>query len=135
MPKISVIKKAKASRLSAQLVSPFRTALGQHDILENVLFMIELNDGTKGFGEAGVAPHITGETFDQTLRSLSRAGEELVGQDASNFLRISSEFGEKLCANPCALAALETALLDALTRQWKIPLWKFFRRLVLSCGC
>ncbi len=122
----SIVKKATVYPLHARLVAPFRTALGQHDSLENVLLVIELTDGTRGFGEAAVASHITGETVRQTTQNLEHAALELIGRDAADYLQISGELGEKLKGNSCALAALETALVDCLTRQWKIPLWKFF---------
>jgi L-alanine-DL-glutamate epimerase-like enolase superfamily enzyme len=122
----TVLKKIEIRRLRARLTQPFRIALGQHDELDNVLLTLELADGTPGYGEAAVATHITGETVDGTLAVLKRTAGELTGRDVSDYLRISAEYGEKLKDFPCALAALETALLDALTRQWKMPLWKFF---------
>ncbi len=126
MIKANHIIKTTISELKAPLIQPFRTALGQHDSLENILFTLQLSDGTKGFGEAAIATHITGETIEGTIKNLKTVGENLVGRDASNYLQILGEGHERLSNNKAALAAIETALLDALTRQWKIPLWKFF---------
>jgi L-alanine-DL-glutamate epimerase-like enolase superfamily enzyme len=126
MSEHSLISKISVSPLKAALVQPFRTALGDHDSLENVLFTLELKDGTQGFGEAAVATHITGETVEQTTRNLKLVGRSLTGRDASDYLKISAQLHERLLLNKCALAAIETALIDALTRQKKIPLWKFF---------
>ncbi len=126
MKKGEQVKGFAVSVLSAPLVQPFRTALGQHDSLENILFTLELGDGKKGFGEAAIATHITGETLAETYKNLKSVGQSLVGQDASNYLRISAKLHERLPKNKSAIAAVETALLDALTRQWQIPLWKFF---------
>ena len=64
------IKNCLIKPLQAKLISPFRTALGQHDSLENLAFYVELSDGTKGFGEAAVASHITGETLQATHANL-----------------------------------------------------------------
>ncbi len=122
----SIIKNSSISILKAPLIQPFRTALGDHNDLENVLFGIELSDGTKGFGEAAIATHITGETVERTFDNLKTVGTALPGHDAADYLKISSELHEGLPTNKAALAAVEMALLDALTRQWKIPLWKFF---------
>ncbi|MDD5216721.1 MAG: dipeptide epimerase [Candidatus Omnitrophica bacterium] len=122
----SIIQSAKVKRLQAKLTIPFRIALGQHDSLDNVLFEITLADGTRGYGEAAVATHITGETVEGTIHNLEKAAECFIGRDGADYLRISGEFGERLAGNPCALAALEMALLDALTCQWKMPLWRFF---------
>ena len=120
------ITKTSVSLLNAPLIQPFRTALGQHNSLENILFTLEFEDGTKGFGEAAVASHITGETIEKSVENLKAVGQDLIGQDAGDYLKISSVLHERLAENKCALAAVETALMDALTRQWKIPLWKFF---------
>lgn len=121
-----IIKDTFVSLLKARLIHPFRTALGRHDSLENVLFTLELADGTKGFGEAGVAAHITGETVKETLRNLKAIGKELIGRNVSDYLKIFRELHKKLSKNKSAMAAVEMALMDAFTRQRKIPLWKFF---------
>ena len=122
----SYVTKISVSFLKAPLIQPFRTALGSHESLENVLFALTLSDGTKGLGEAAIATHITGETIQETVGNLNAVGESLVGQDPSDYLRISAELHERLPANQSAVAAVESALMDALTRQWNIPLWKFF---------
>ena len=126
MKKDLIIRKTSAFVIKAPLIYPFRTALGQHDHLENVIFCLTLNDGTKGYGEAAIASHITGETVKETLRHLESTARLLVGKEVSGYLKISSELNERLPHNRSAVAAIEAALLDALCRQWKIPLWKFF---------
>ncbi len=126
MLKAAHITKTAIVELRAPLIVPFRTALGQHDLLENILFTLELNDGTKGYGEAAIATHITKETIEETTKNLKKNGESLIGADAANYLQISAQLHEKLPQNKSAVAAIEIALMDALTRQWKIPLWKFF---------
>ena len=120
------ITKTSVPLLNAPLIQPFRTALGQHDSLENILFVLELEDGTKGFGEAAVAAHITGETIEKSVENLKAVGQDLIRQDAGDYLKISSALHERLAENKCVLAAVEMALMDALTKKWKIPLWKFF---------
>jgi L-alanine-DL-glutamate epimerase-like enolase superfamily enzyme len=53
-------------------------------------------------------------------------GQDLAGESIDNYLDISAHLHERLFDNKSALAAIEMAMMDALTRQWKIPLWKFF---------
>lgn len=120
------IRKTSVFTLKAPLIYPFRTALGQHDHLENIILSLELSDGTKGYGEAAIAPHITGEDVKTTYNNLRAAGDALAGKDASEYLRLSSDLNDRLPRNKSAIAAIEMALMDALTRRWKIPLWKFF---------
>ena len=57
----------------------FRTALGSHDTLDNLLFILTLADGTKGYEEAAVATHITSETLGATRRNL-QSGRTLAGR-------------------------------------------------------
>lgn len=111
--------------LQAPLIQPFRTALGEHDTLDNFLFVVHLNK-IRGYGEAAVASHITGEELAQTGRHLKTAGNWLCGRDIRHYLSISAQLHERYPNNPSVIAAVETALMDALTRIWGIPLWKFF---------
>lgn len=122
----SIVKNVSVTELSAPLIQPFRTALGEHDTLENVLFSLELEDGTKGFGEAAIATHITGETVLETIENLKSFGSRLIGEDIADYLRLSWMLNEQFAKNKAAVAAVEMSVLDALTRQWKIPLWKLF---------
>ena len=124
--KRSIIKKISISPLRASLIQPFRVATGQHDYLENILLTLELSDGTKGFGEAAVATHMTGETIPETKRNLRLVGQSLLGQDSGGYFKISEELHERLPKNKAAIAAIEMSLMDALTKQWEIPLWRFF---------
>lgn len=128
MSRSSIILKTQTTVIRASLHQPFRTALGTHDVLENIGFILTLADGTKGFGEAAVATHITGETLQGTLKNLKETGRRLEGRDIRDYLeaRPPSELKERLKDNKAALAAVETALVDAWSRQRKIPLWKFF---------
>ncbi len=120
------LKNVSVALLRRPLIQPFRTALGEHKILENVLLRLTFSDGTRGSGEAAIATHITGETAGQTIRNLKKLGGSFLGRDLSDHWKVSAELHERLPDNKAALAAFETALVDALTRQWKIPLWKFF---------
>ena len=121
-----VIQKASAKIWRAKLTRPFSTAKGQHDLLENILFSLELSNGICGFGEAAVATHITGETVQETLRHLKDAARSVTGRALSEFSAVAEIFKGKFAKNKCALAALEMALLDAVTREKKMPFWKAF---------
>src|SRR3989338_4072148 len=102
---MNCIKNISIQTFKAQLNQPFRTALGTHDHLENVLFGIELEDKTKGWGEAAVATHITGETLKQTQDNLDRIKREFIGERVDQYLRISNRLHQSIPSNPCAIAA------------------------------
>ena len=126
MNKDSLIIKTSVKIFSAALNQPFRIAVGQHDKLENILFTIELNGGTKGFGEAAVATHITGETIPETLKNLKAIALWLKGKPIDDYLDISAQWHERLPNNQSAVAAVEMAIMDALTKYLKIPLWQMW---------
>lgn len=120
------IENCRVSALKAKLIQPFRTALGQHDTLDNLLFTVTLRNGAAGYGEAAVASHITGETVAQTKNNLQRVSGMLSRYNAADYLKISAMLHEQLADNKAALAAVEMAVFDALTRSLKIPLWKLY---------
>lgn len=122
------IKQAQVSLLRAPLLQPFRIATGQHDTLDNVLLTITLADGTKGYGEAAVASHITGETIPQTVRNLKTMANYLKGQDIGNYLTLCGYTHALLTDNRAAVAAVEMALFDAMTRYLRMPLWRVWGR-------
>ncbi|MFH0976315.1 MAG: dipeptide epimerase [Spirochaetota bacterium] len=120
------IKHYEVLPLKARLSQPFRTALGQHDTLDNLLFKIKLSNGVTGYGEAAVATHITGETLAQTEKNLEICGQSLLGQSVTEYLTISAALDRQLPDNKAALAAVEMALFDALARTFRIPLWRLY---------
>lgn len=126
MNKSSLITKTAVTLLQAPLYQPFRVATGQHDQLENILFSLELKDGTKGHGEAAVATHITGETIEQTLKNLRVIAQWLKGLAVEEYLNISQQLHERMSHNQSAVAAAEMAIFDALTRYLHIPLWRLW---------
>lgn len=121
-----IIKNAGAFILKSELIQPFCTSLGEHKILENALFFVELEGGERGWGEAAVATHITGETVPRTLANLKAAAEGLIGRDIFDYSGLCAEYASRFSNNKCALAALETAVLDSLTKTWGMPFYKFF---------
>ena len=126
MKNIHSIKKLTATPLYARLNQPFTIATGAHTALENVLAEIELADGTKGYGEATPAAHITGETQKDTLANINALTPELRGRSVCDYLEISRLLAGELAHNRCAATAVEAAMFDALGKQLNIPMWKFF---------
>jgi L-Ala-D/L-Glu epimerase len=121
-----IITSTDIKPLRAPLLQPFRTSLGVHEALENILFSVTLNNGIQGYGEAAIAPHITGETVKATFRNLEKARVLCEGRKVEYFEQISEHLHQVFPKNAAAIAAVETALLDAFTRDKKIPLWRYF---------
>ncbi|SEU30740.1 dipeptide epimerase [Stigmatella erecta] len=112
--------------LDLPLTEPFAIATGAQHVAHNVLVRLTLADGTTGLGEAAPFPAVSGETQGGTLAALASVRELLLGQDARAWRPLSAQLTEALPQAPAARCALETALLDALARHHRVPLWVFF---------
>jgi L-Ala-D/L-Glu epimerase len=121
-----IITKCSAEIFEAPLNQPFRIATGQHNSLRNIIFRMELNSGIQGFGEAAVATHITGETVETTLANLRKIALKLEGREITDILALSAWLHEALPGNKSAVAAVEMALFDCISRELGVPLWKLF---------
>jgi L-Ala-D/L-Glu epimerase len=123
----TTIRTIEATPLDIRLFMPFGISGGAQPMANNVLVAVELSDGTRGYGEAAPLPPYNGETQSHALAALQSAREWLIGRDAWNWRECGAMFRERMPVySGSALCALETALLDAITRHEKMPLWKFF---------
>ncbi len=112
--------------LDVPLIEPFAIATGAQPTAQNVLVELLLADGTRGYGEAAPFPAVTGETQASTLEALAALRPLLVGQDVQQWRRLAAELKESGQPAAAARCAVETALLDALTKRAGLPLWAFF---------
>lgn len=108
----------------------FGIAGGAQELARNVLVEVTLGPvtvgpATRGWGEAAPLPFFNGETQDQALAAIERVTPSLIGKDARRWRALAEEIHDVV---PCASAAcaLETALLDALSRDHGVSLRTFF---------
>jgi L-alanine-DL-glutamate epimerase-like enolase superfamily enzyme len=120
------VQQAEALILQAPLHTPFRIATGQHDTFANTFLRIQLSDGSIGWGEAGIATHITGETLEETLVNLQHAALQLIGTNLANYRSVCSQLNRRHHKNHAAQQAVEIAVLDAISNSCAIPLWRLF---------
>jgi L-alanine-DL-glutamate epimerase-like enolase superfamily enzyme len=125
-PPSFTIVDAAAAIIRAPLATPFRIATGQHDELANVFLRLRTADGLRGYGEAAVATHITGETVPATLANLQAAAVALQGRTIDAPEEVCREFAPTFAGNRAGLAALEMALLDLAARGCGVPLYQLF---------
>lgn len=124
--KETVIMETVVRGIDAELYQPFTISSGSHKRLENVFLGVRTREGVWGWGEAAIATHITGETRAATLANLQKTAAWLRGRDVAGYLSLLAGLEERLENNRCALAAAGMALLDALTRTLKMPLWRLY---------
>ncbi len=113
--------------LDIPLHVPFGIAGGAQAMANNALLTLHLADGTVGYGEAAPLPPYNGETQGDALAALRSAAAWIVGRDSRDWRALGAEFESRSpVRSGSARCALETALLDALTRYMGLPLVKFF---------
>ena len=115
-----------AAPLDIELTEPFGIATGAQHVAANVLVTLTLSDGTTGTGEAAPFPAVNGETQGAVLSALAAANSSLSGLDALRWRPAVIVAEHALRGTPTALAAFESALLDALCRRAGISLWSYF---------
>ena len=109
--------------LDLPITDPFIVATGQLQAAHNAFVRLTLHDGTIGYGEIAPFPAITGEDRESSLKKARILKKHLLGQSALHYRRLGGELSELAPDAPAARCGLETALLDALTRAMRVPLW------------
>lgn len=115
-----------ARPFDAALHEPFGIAGGAADVARNVLVVVELADGTVGYGEGAPLPPYNGETQRSTLDAIAAALPAVLRGDAREWRAIAARIGAVIPDAGAARCALETAVLDALTKRAGLPLWALF---------
>jgi len=128
------ITRVEIRQLNVPLLAPFTIAVSRLDHIANVAIRLELDDGCVGWGETPTLPRVTTEDQATALQILNEQACELTGRDAGEWRRIARDLADELPEYPSVRAGLEMALIDALSRSWGTPLFRFFggcqRRLV-----
>jgi L-alanine-DL-glutamate epimerase-like enolase superfamily enzyme len=126
MSKPTTIRTLSATPLNIPLLEPFGIAGGAQEVAQNVLVMVELADGTRGYGEAAPFAAFNGETQDMALAAVAAARGNIEGADAREWRRLADVLRGAIGQCGSARCAIETAILDATARYAKMPLWAFF---------
>jgi L-Ala-D/L-Glu epimerase len=122
----TTIARLDAEPLDLPLHEPFVIATGRMDAARNVLVRVMLADGTVGLGEAAPFPPSGGETQETALAAIRGMAALLDAHDACNWRTLAHQLEASFEHQATARAAVEVAILDALTRAWNVPLYQFF---------
>lgn len=110
--------------LDIPLVEPFTIATGRLDHARNVLVRLTLDNGVVGYGEAAPFEPISGENQVTVLAALDAMRPLVIGREAA-WRAIARDLESSFHAQASARTAVEMALLDAVTRTWGVPLYRF----------
>ena len=122
----TTIRHLHAEKLDIPLLEPFGISGGAQDVARNLLVTVELADGTRGYGEAAPFEAFNGETQEKAQAAVEAARSTIEGADAREWRRLAAAVRDVVDRVGSAQCAIETAVLDALTRQASMPLWAFF---------
>jgi len=122
----TLIRRVDVAAIDIPLKKPFGIATGAQVVAANAQVVVELADGTLGFGEAAPFPAYNGDTQAAALDAITRARPALLGADARAWRGIAEAMRPLVGHSGSAQCALEMAVLDALTRHAGLPLWALF---------
>ena len=109
--------------LSLPLKKPMIMAGRAFETLETVLVRLETEGRQAGWGEASVAPFLTGETASSIVAAIRILADTLTGIDVRDLGRIVRLISAAVIGNPAAKAAVEMAVHDAAGRELNLPLY------------
>jgi L-alanine-DL-glutamate epimerase-like enolase superfamily enzyme len=120
------ITRLETQVIELELTEPFGISGGSQAKARIALVQVELEDGTRGTGEAAPLPAYNGERLEDALAAIQRARPALLGANAGAWRQRALELSGSCGGSPSARCAIETALCDALARRAGLSLYEWF---------
>src|SRR5947209_9827500 len=120
------IRSVVVEPLNIPLLEPFTIATGSVSDARNVLITVTLEDGSVGYGECAPFPPSTGESQETALAAAQGCARLIESKNAAYWRALSQLMHSVYFSQDTAIAGMEMAILDALTRSYGIPLYVFF---------
>ncbi len=111
------IRRVDAIRVALPLTKPMNMAGVRIETADNVLVRIETADGALGWGEATVAPTMTGELAEGIVAAVNYLAPLVVGRDLADHAAIMRRCLAAAHGNGGAKSAIDMALLDLVGRR------------------
>ena len=116
------IRRADAIAIAVPLAKPMLMAAETITHAENLVVRLEAEDGLVGWGEATVAPTMTGDTLPGMVAAVRRhLAPLIVGADVGERAELSRRCRQAIVHNGGAKAAVEIALLDLAGKHYGVP--------------
>ncbi len=111
--------------ISMPLKKPFKTALRQTSVAENIIIMIETDEEIIGYGGASPTAVITGDILESIKGAIEAyLCPAIIGMDIEDFEAMIKRVNSSIYKNTSAKAAVDMALYDLFGKHFKIPLYK-----------
>lgn len=124
----TTIVDVRVHQLNVELLEPFGIATGAQELARNVLVEVELANGVVGLGEAAPFEAVSGETQAIVMACYAEAATLLRNRDVRAFRALSAALWEAWSEVPTAVAGVEIAVFDALTKSFGVSLLDWFGR-------
>jgi muconate cycloisomerase len=115
------IKRIEPIAVSLPMVKPLKMSFEEVKSAENVLARVETDEGVVGWGGAGAAPTMTGETVASMAAAIHYLAPRLEGMPLEDIGAVMARAGNYLYGNSSAKSVVEIALHDALGRATGRP--------------
>lgn len=130
------ITRIDAVPLGIPLKKPLLMAGRTYAHADTVLVRVETTGRFVGYGEAPVAPFLTGETTPSVLATVDMLSQAIAGEDPRNLVALGHTIQRAIVGNAAAKAAVEVALHDAVAREYGIPVYRLLGgRTQTEFGC
>jgi L-alanine-DL-glutamate epimerase-like enolase superfamily enzyme len=116
------IKRIEPIAVSLPMTKPLKMAFEEVKSAENVLVRLETDEGVVGWGGAGAAPTMTGETVQSMAAAIRYLAPRLEGMPLDDIAAVMKRAGNFLFYNNSAKSVIEIALNDALGRARSQPI-------------
>lgn len=119
------ITTVKLYTMHIPLITPFKTALRTVDAIDDLIVVLETDDGQRGFGEAPPTAVITGDTIPSVAGGITQfIAPKLIGREVEKFDELHDIIDKAMVHNTTAKAAVEMAVYDLVGKRWNVPLYK-----------
>lgn len=119
------IKDIRLGYLSIPLKTPFKTALRSVSSIDDVIVMVETDDGHIGYGEVPPTAAITGETKESIVSAiLNHLRPPLIGKEIEDIESIMQVLHGSLVGNSSAKAGVDIAIYDLYGQRYQAPVYQ-----------
>ena len=120
-----VIKEIAIYKIKIPLIEPFVILLGPITHAENIVVVIETDEGLIGYGECSPYMTINGESIDTCFIVGQYLAKALIGQDVLNPTVCMESMDRLIYANTSIKSAFDIALYDIAAQHAGSPLYQF----------
>lgn len=114
----------KVGNLATPLIKPFKTALRTLYTIENIIVIIETDEGLVGYGGAAPTAVITGDTRGSILGGIDHIKTHILGKDIRKMEDILITLNKCMVGNTSAKAAVDMAIYDLYGKLHGAPLYQ-----------